>query len=121
MREQGGICPRFHRFLLKSQEFCQESLGGWSPSWIGKPGKGGQVIIDAIGRKNELIYNLTRDIFPDPSKTTIMYFDFAAASWLPTGSTDGCYNPAGNGVTACSTHSGDTYLIRPTTHCVSIL
>ena len=81
-----------------------EALGGWSPSWIGKPGKGGQAIIDAIGRKNELIFNVTRDAFPDEAKTTILYFDFGAASWLPTGSTDGCYNLQGNGVTACSNY-----------------
>ena len=27
----------------------QTRPAGWSPSWIGKPGKGGQAIIDAIG------------------------------------------------------------------------
>jgi trehalose/maltose hydrolase-like predicted phosphorylase len=87
-------------------QFDMESLGGWSPSWIGKPGKGGQAIIDAIRRKNELVFNVTRDVFPNESQTTILYFDFGAASWLPTGSTDGCYNLQGNGVTACSNYPG---------------
>ena len=38
------------------------------------------------------MYNVTRQELPD---ATVEFYDYGAAYWLPTGSTDGCFNFAG--------------------------
>lgn len=61
---------------------------GWSKSWIGVPGK--QRIIDAIGRKHELIYNMTREVLPTAE---VIYYDYGASHWVPTSPpAGGCFN-----------------------------
>jgi hypothetical protein len=79
----------------------------WSPSYDtpGYSTPSGLAIMAAIKRKNELIYNVTRAVFPwtEKTPTTILYFDYAHAFWIPTGSTDGCYNVQVGVVTACFT------------------
>jgi hypothetical protein len=37
----------------------------------------------AVQRKNELTYNLTRELYPDPSQTTITYYGRGTALWTP--------------------------------------
>eukprot|EP01052_Picozoa_sp_SAG31_P028895 SAG31_NODE_2829_length_5028_cov_2.496652_1_plen_182_part_00 len=48
----------------------------WSPNYAGVPGK--QDIIDGIRRKSELIFNLTKTIFP---VAQIIYYDYGASYW----------------------------------------
>ena len=59
----------------------------WSPNYQGVAGK--QEIIDGIRRKSELVFNISKAALPD---ATVYYYDYGAAYWLLTGSTDGCYN-----------------------------
>eukprot|EP01048_Picozoa_sp_COSAG05_P005052 COSAG05_NODE_291_length_12036_cov_15.352266_4_plen_168_part_00 len=37
----------------------------------------------AVRRKNELIWNVTRSIFPEPATTTILFYDYGAAHYYP--------------------------------------
>ena len=64
--------------------FDQEAFG-WAPVWIGTAS---QKIIDAVGRKNELIFNVTKEVFPDAE---VLYYDYGASHWLPsTNLQNGC-------------------------------
>jgi hypothetical protein len=40
-------------------------------------------------RKSELIFNVTKEVLPGAK---VIYYDYGASYWLPTGSTDGCFN-----------------------------
>ena len=78
------------KVIIGYVQFDVESWS-WSPSYIGKPGTGPgtQAVIDAIRTKDELIFNVTKELLPS---ATISYLDFGTSYWLPTGSTDGCFN-----------------------------
>jgi hypothetical protein len=62
----------------------------WSPEWIGKPAT--QPIIDAVGRKNEIIFNLTRNVFPS---TMVNFYAYGGSGWHPMAYNRDCYNLIG--------------------------
>jgi len=77
----------------------------WAPRWRGAPPSkppcapycGGQVYIDQIRRKAELIFNITKANLP---KTTVVFYNYGWSGWSPQGVTEGCFNLVGCSVDA---------------------
>ena len=53
----------------------------WSPAV--QPPVDGSSTRAAVRRKNELIYNVSRAVFPDKAVTTIIFYDYGAAHFYP--------------------------------------
>ena len=79
-----GMCTRSLPIEWTRRSFAQIACGLWCSGVAGK-----QEIIDGIRRKSELIFNVTKAVLPTAK---VIYYDYGASYWLPTGSTDGCFN-----------------------------
>ena len=77
----------------------------WANRWRGAPPAkppcapycGGQVYIDQIRRKAELIFNITAANLPGAKQ---IYYNYGSSGWSPQGVTEGCFNLVGCSVDA---------------------